>query len=144
MRTDAKEVRRKVRKYIRESITKEEAFSRVEEFNENALCCRNYHDEPKLGEWLVDYCCCFDIYFEDQRKLLQEWLEETPEEAAEYGDDAVHSLFVAMIARDFIEEFGYVLQCSRSKYNEMVWTYRKKDQRAVCIGRGKYEVQHES
>lgn len=128
LRTNSKKAIENIRAYIRDSITAEDAQSRIEEFNENAYHHRNYNDEPTLGEWLVDSCCEFEVYFDDQREAIRKWLEETPEQAAQYSDDAVHALYCSLLAREFVKVFGYVKQCSRSKYNECVFTYRKEDE----------------
>ena len=141
LRTTTNKAKENIRRYIRDRMTQEEADTRVEEYNANALFYRNTQEQPTLGDWLVDYCCEFDIFTEEQRKVLAEWLEETEEEATKYDAKAVSGVYRYLIAREFVKVFGYVGQCRRSRYDGMVITYRKTNQRAVCKGREKNEIQ---
>ena len=141
LKTTTNKAKDNIRRYIRDRITQEEADTRVEEYNADAIYYRNTQEQPTLGDWLVDYCCEFDVYTDEQRKAVAEWLEETEEEAAKYDDEAVSGLYRYLIAREFVKVFGYVGQCRRSRYDGMVITYRKANQRAICKGREKNEIQ---
>ena len=60
---------------------------------------------PALDTYNVWYLAaaagCFSVHYDHMRALLAEWLEETPEEAARYGNDKVCELYRHLTAAAF-------------------------------------------
>lgn len=52
--------------------------------------------------WYLAGCVgSFEVYTDSTRRLLAEWLQETPEEAAAYGSDKVEALYLHMTSSAF-------------------------------------------
>ena len=42
------------------------------------------------------------ISYYDKRKIIEKWLEETPEESERYGDDTMCDLYYWLLTREFM------------------------------------------
>lgn len=102
LKTNSKTARANICAYLRETI--ENPAEIVENYNRNARLDPN---APDFGEWLVNYECALDIYYDEQRARLASVLEETPEEANRYDDAQVARLYKMLMSHGFKEAFGY-------------------------------------
>lgn len=99
LKTNKKEVKEAVRRYIVENV-KEEACNLGTDIQ--GICDwynKGYH-QVSIGEFLTNYAGVFTFYADDQRALLKEWLQETDEEANNYSADKVEALFIRLINRE--------------------------------------------
>lgn len=113
IRTNTKKARQNFCDYVKSYITADEAVEMVETFNRNSQ--EDIH-APNFGEWLVNYECALECYYNEQRATLQRLLEETDEEANRYDDSRVHSTYKYLVSRAFCEAFGFesVLRYNRA------------------------------
>lgn len=109
LKTNAAKARANIRAYLRDTIDSPEELA--EQYNSQTLFDAH---APGLGDFIVNYACAVDIYYDEQRARIAEWLEETPEEAAKYSDDKVHSLYKVLIEREFLPTFGYYMGFDRN------------------------------
>lgn len=115
LKTNTKKAKENTRAFLRAAI--EYPAEIVENYNNNA---RLDYNSPDFGEWLVNYECALDVYFDEQRARLATILEETPEEAARFDDARVHDLYKYLMAREFLPAFGYVEKVARNRAGKII------------------------
>ena len=117
LKTNTKKAKENTRAFLRNAI--EYPAEIVENYNNNArLDCSSA--APDFGEWLVNYECALDVYFDEQRARLAAILEETPEEAARFDGSRVHDLYKYLTAREFLPAFGYVEKIARNRAGKII------------------------
>jgi len=114
------EVRQKIRKYIIDHIDLEnyigyELKTEPETTNGKVLACYEIFKSEKgyeinrIGEqtafidWLKGLASALTVsfYYEDEKKRLAYWLDESPEMAAQYDDDKADGLYWHLLRREF-------------------------------------------
>lgn len=118
--TMLKEVRQKIRTYILDHIDLEnyigyELKAEPETTNGKVLACYNIFKNEKsyeisrIGEnaafidWLQGLASALTVsfYYEDEKKRLAYWLDESPEMAAQYDNDKADGLYWHLLRREF-------------------------------------------
>ena len=106
LRSTKKEVKEVVRNYILDNVMAEceslgTDIQGICEWYNNG-----YWGNVSIGEFLVNYANVFTPYYEEQRGLLKEWLQETDEEASKYSNDQVSNTFIHLIDREIEKALG--------------------------------------
>lgn len=106
LRSTRKEVKEAVRSYILDNVMAECESQGTDVQG----ICEWYNNgswgNVSIGEFLVNYANVFTPYYEEQRGLLKEWLQENDEEANSYGDDQVSNTFIHLINREIEKALG--------------------------------------
>ncbi len=112
LKTNSKKVELKVVEYLKDTIATidgdNESFEAglqymLEYFNDN-----NKYDHigyTNIITFTREQGTAFEIYYEDMRSLLKEWLEETEEEANRYDNDKVAEVYDALLERVLFKHF---------------------------------------
>lgn len=112
LKTNCKEVKIVVQNYLLDSIrydmdnetathetAVQYAYNRfISEYGWNVRRIGEYN---AFTEWLRGLALPVDFYYFDERALLEEWLEEEPEESGKYDDLQVDKLYWHLLTREF-------------------------------------------
>lgn len=115
MNTNTLIFREKVRRYVTDILDTEDDFKILRKKVEAAFEEFNYfyNDYEKTNqpnrkkafiEWLGHdpFYISPEIYYDDMRKLLQEWHEQDDETAAKYTDEQVANAYSNLVYREFV------------------------------------------
>ena len=130
-KTNNKETRQQVKQYIIDCLNANYGYKTLENNLQEAVNnwerYTKYHTRDgktryqniTLVEFLTNYDCTFDIFFDDQRQLVETWLDETKEESAKYNNEKMTILFKRLIAQELSKLI------SKEGKKETLETYQK-------------------
>lgn len=130
-KTNNKETRQQVKQYIIDCLDVNYGYKTLEENLREAVNnwerytkCHTTNGKTRyqaisLVEFLTNYDCTFETYFDKQRELLETWLDETKEESAKYNDEKMTILFKRLIAQELSKLI------SKEGNKETLETYQK-------------------
>lgn len=130
-KTNNKETRQQVKQYIIDCLNANYGYKTLENNLQEAVNnwerYTKYHTRDgktryqniTLVEFLTNYDCTFDIFFDDQRQLVETWLDETKEESAKYNNEKMTILFKKLIAQELSKLI------SKEGKKETLETYQK-------------------
>lgn len=114
MRTTCKQVRDKIRAYLVGCLPDRTTNEEIDKTPFSA-CERIFQEEvgwmiARVGRynafkyWQQGLCSAlpaYNVYTQDNRKLLQEWLSESDAEADRYSDTEVDDMFLHLLFREY-------------------------------------------
>ena len=105
LKTNSKAVEMKVVEYLKDVVEFNSGLENiVESFNDyNQFDYEGYNN-------IIDFMVCMGtfgitVWYSEQRELLQQWLEQTKEQASKYNNEQVYSLFINLLERVFLKHY---------------------------------------
>ena len=112
LRANSKKVELKVVEYLKDTIATIDGDNEdlgtglaymLDYFNDNNKY--DYLGYTNIITFTREMGTAFEIYYEDMRSLLMDWLEETEEEANRYDNDKVAQVYDALLERVLFKHF---------------------------------------
>ena len=139
LRTNSKKVELKVVEYLKDTIATIDGDNEnletglnymLDYFNDNNKY--DYNGYNNIITFTREMGTAFEIYYEDMRSLLKDWLEETEEEANKFDNDKVAQTYDNLLERVL---FKYFKLSKTIKYN-----FRDKEysRRYLCVVKGAF------
>jgi hypothetical protein len=105
IKSNSKTAKDRINEYVLKCKTKEELKEYIDNYNK----CYSMDKSITLGKFLVNYDLTFQMWYEEQREAIAQWLEETEAEKLKYTDTQVNDLYCYLIERSVLSILNYKL-----------------------------------
>ena len=106
LKLNSKAVELKVIKYLEEIVNEMDGGLEelINDYNQHKQFDSKHYNNP-IDFYISMGTYPFEIYYDEHRDLLNEWLESNPEETKKYDNDKVYQTFIGLVERVFLKHY---------------------------------------